>query len=68
MVNPLAKPTSDHVPCVVSIGTLIPKAKTFCFENYWIRLPRFLDVVKSNWDTHCPGDGAKCISAKLKRL
>jgi hypothetical protein len=53
---------------VVSIGTSIPKAKVFRFENYWIRLPGFLDIVKNIWDIQCPGDGAKCISAKLKRL
>jgi endonuclease/exonuclease/phosphatase family metal-dependent hydrolase len=34
LVNPLARPTSDHVPCVVSIGTSIPKAKVSCFENH----------------------------------
>jgi hypothetical protein len=48
MVNPLARPTSDHVPCVVSIGTSIPKAKVFRFENYWIKLPGFLDIVKKH--------------------
>jgi hypothetical protein len=47
MVNPLARPTSDHVPCVVSIGTSIPKAQVFRFEDYWIRMPGFLDVVKT---------------------
>jgi hypothetical protein len=24
LVNPLARPTSDHIPCMVSIGTTIP--------------------------------------------
>lgn len=68
LVSPLARPTSDHVPCVVSIGTNIPKAKVFRFENHWIRLPGFLDKVKSIWEIHCPGDSAKCLSAKFKRL
>ena len=36
MVHPLAKPTSDHVPCVVSISTSIPKAQVFRFENHWV--------------------------------
>jgi endonuclease/exonuclease/phosphatase family metal-dependent hydrolase len=35
LVFPLVKPTSDHLPCVVSIGTKIPRAKIFRFENYW---------------------------------
>jgi exonuclease III len=43
VVNPLARPTSDHIPLVVSVGTSIPKAKIFRFENHWIRMPaRFL--------------------------
>jgi hypothetical protein len=45
MVFPLAKSTSDHVPCVVSIYTNIPKAQIFKFENIWIEQPIFLDVV-----------------------
>jgi hypothetical protein len=68
LVHPLARPTSDHVPCVISIDSLIPKAKVFCFENHWIRLPGFLDKVKSIWEVYCPGDAAKCLSAKFKRL
>jgi hypothetical protein len=68
VVTSLARPTSDHVPCVVSIGTSIPKAAVFRFENYWTRLPGFLEVVETIWNIHCPGDGAKCLSAKLKLL
>jgi exonuclease III len=33
VVFPLAKKGSDHVPCVVSVDTNIPKAKIFIFEN-----------------------------------
>jgi hypothetical protein len=68
VVHPLAKPTSDHVPCVISVGTMIPKAKVFRFENHWIRLPGFLDKVQSIWDIQCPGDSAKSLSAKFKLL
>ena len=35
---PLAKPISDHTPCVVQISTQIPKAAIFRFENYWLRM------------------------------
>ena len=59
LVHPLARPTSDHVPCVISIGTSIPKANVFRFENYWINMPGFLELVKNIWDIHCPGDSAK---------
>jgi endonuclease/exonuclease/phosphatase family metal-dependent hydrolase len=34
VVHPLAKNTSDHVPCVVKIKTTIPKAKIFRFESH----------------------------------
>jgi hypothetical protein len=33
-VFPLVKSTSDHLPCVVAIGTKIPRAKLYIFENY----------------------------------
>ena len=68
LVTSLARPTSDHVPCVISIGSSIPKAKVFRFENYWIKMPGFLDVVQNIWAIHCHGDTAKCISSKLKLL
>ena len=47
LVNPLARPTSDHVPCVISIGTDIPKAQIFRFENHWIHMPGFMEVVRT---------------------
>jgi endonuclease/exonuclease/phosphatase family metal-dependent hydrolase len=36
LMLPLAKTTSDHVPCVIQIGTNIPKAKVFRFETHWV--------------------------------
>jgi hypothetical protein len=41
----LARTTSDHTPYVVQIGTMIPKAQIFQFENYWVDQPGFLEVV-----------------------
>jgi endonuclease/exonuclease/phosphatase family metal-dependent hydrolase len=46
LVNPLARPISDHVPCVISINTTIPKAQIFRFENHWVRLPGFMMWLK----------------------
>jgi hypothetical protein len=68
IVNPLARPTSDHVPCVISIATSIPKPQVFCFENHWIKMPGFMDTVKRIWNIHCHGDSAKIISSKFKLL
>jgi hypothetical protein len=68
LVNPLARPTSDHVPCVISIDTYIPKAQVFRFENHWIKMPGFMEIVQQIWAINCPGDSAKCISSKFKLL
>ena len=68
VVNLLARPTSDHTPCVVSIGTDIPKAQVFRFENHWIHMPGFMEVVQSIWMIHCPRDAAKSLSTKFKLL
>lgn len=34
LLIPMAKPTSDHIPCTTQIGTTIPKAQIFRFENF----------------------------------
>ena len=34
LVLPLARITSDHIPCKVVIGTSIPKINIFRFENF----------------------------------
>ena len=48
-VLPLARTAYDHVPCVVSIKTSIPKSNLFRFESYWINLDGFMDCVESSW-------------------
>ena len=35
VVLPLAKITSDHIPCKINIGTSIPKSNIFRFDNFW---------------------------------
>jgi len=45
-VLPLAKITSDHLPCQISIGTKIPKANIFRFENYWAEQHDFIEIVQ----------------------
>lgn len=70
MVTPLARPTSDHVPCRVTIGTKIPRSNVFRFENFWTSHSSFLDTVKLSWEKpigHLAGSVAS-ISAKFKRL
>ena len=70
LVTPLARPTSDHVPCKISIGTKIPRANVFQFENYWTSHKGFLDTVKSSWvkPVARQNNYVSVISAKFKRL
>lgn len=66
---PLAKTTSDHVPVMIKIGTNIPRATIFRFENFWLEHPDFKEVVKNIWEQHIQEkDSAKIIAAKFKRL
>jgi hypothetical protein len=42
LVLPLAKPVSDHVPCVVNIDTVRAHANIFHFENCWVEHKGFM--------------------------
>lgn len=65
----LARITSDHIPCVIKIGTCIPRSKVFRFENFWLQQSQFKEVVKNIWDQQVAETNiAKIISAKFKRL
>jgi hypothetical protein len=70
MVLPLAKTTSDHLPCKIQIGTNIPKANIFRFENYWLSHPSCFELINNAWSTPTIGtlDSARTISAKFKLL
>ena len=46
---PLTRTTSNHVPCVVSTKTSIPKSNLFRFGNFWLELERFMDCVELSW-------------------
>lgn len=59
----------DHAPCIVQIGTSIPKSNIFIFENYWLKIPGFQDTVKSIWEQEVQANtSAKRITTKFKRL
>jgi hypothetical protein len=70
VVIPLAKTTSDHLPCKIQIGTNIPKANIFRFENFWLSHPDCFELIKNAWSTPTIGylDSARTISAKFKLL
>jgi hypothetical protein len=75
LVLPRARTGSDHVPCVVNIDTNIPKARIFCFDNYWVDLPGFMECVSSSWSKPSPkkyssavlADKLKCLRYDLKK-
>jgi exonuclease III len=46
-VLPLAKITSDHIPCKISIGTSIPRSNIFRFQNFWCEHEGFAEIVQN---------------------
>jgi hypothetical protein len=68
LVLPLAKITSDHIPCKISIGTDIPKSNIFRFENFWPEYPGFLDSVNLGWEQQVRNNrsSATILASKLK--
>jgi hypothetical protein len=69
LVSTLAKPTSDHVPCLVSIDTVIPKAHLFRFEIFWVHQKGFFECVKEVWGRPISSvSSAAILAKKLKTL
>lgn len=64
----LSKPTSDHIPCVIKVGTKISKAHIFRFENFWIQMSDFISTVELHWNsTAFFRNSAKNLSKKFKQ-
>lgn len=73
MVTTLTMETSDHVPCLISVDTMIPKGGTFKFENYLMEHEHFLDVVNHAWmvssnSTDRYGKGDSATFKNLRRV
>ena len=69
MVLPLGKPVYDHILCVVTIESKIPKSKLSRFENYWVNHVGLFDVVAGSWSKTCHApNSAALICKKLKTL
>jgi exonuclease III len=51
VAHSLAMTTSNHVPCVITIETTMPKSNIFIFENNWLEMEGFLPLVELTW-TH----------------
>jgi hypothetical protein len=66
-VYPVVKPTSELLPCVIAIGTKIPRAYVFRFENYWLQHSDFKQIVQNAWNIPVGhSDSAKRMNAKFK--
>ncbi|KAG8065839.1 hypothetical protein GUJ93_ZPchr0004g39316 [Zizania palustris] len=60
---------SDHVPCIIQIGSNIHRSHIFRFENIWTALPGFLESVKHSWDQEVQhSNPAQRIATKFSRL
>ena len=69
LARPLAKVTSDHVPIHIQIGSDIPKASIFRFENYWFEFDGFYETVVQCWNrNHQLNNSAKDVSTRFKCL
>ena len=54
---------------MIKIGTAIPKARVFRFENYWLPQSDFKQVVPNAWNIPMGHlDPAKFLNAKFKNL
>jgi hypothetical protein len=63
----MSRDISDHVPCLVSFKSRIPKPKLFWFENFWLELDGFMNLFQTTWNgiPSIP-DKAKNLTAKFK--
>jgi hypothetical protein len=63
----LPRDISDHVPCLVSFKSKIPKPKIFRFENFWLQFEGFMSVFQNTWIGQ-PNliDKAKNLTTKFK--
>lgn len=68
-IQALSRPISNHTPYVINIGTKIPKAVTFRFENHWVEHEDFLKVVELHWN-NAPffANSARNLSQMLKQV
>ena len=69
MAHPLSRIGSDHTPISIQVGTSIPKAQLFRFENHWLEFDGFYDTVNTLWNSSpYISDTALAINFKFKHL
>lgn len=65
-VQALSSSLSDHCPLVICNSQQHPRPALFCFEQFWLRIPVFKDVVKEAWSQ--PGTGSNGMMILHNRL
>jgi hypothetical protein len=66
-LSSLHRPTSDHVPLLITASTTIPRASCFHFENAWLLDPLFLPTTLPAWTMpDVVDDVAGDLAARLK--
>jgi hypothetical protein len=69
MMIHMARTVSDHTPCMVKIGTVIPKTKIFRFECFWTEQPGFKEVVQDVWNSEVMySNSATKVTTKFKLM
>jgi hypothetical protein len=66
-VKTLPRDISDHVPCLISFKSKVPKPKICRFENFWMHFKGFMSVFQNTWlgQQNLP-DKAKNLTTKFK--
>ena len=69
LAYPLARVSSDHIPIHIQVGSDIPKASIFRFENYWMEFDGFYETVLQCWNRNQSlPNSANDITARFKCL
>lgn len=64
---PLSSSISDHCPLLLTCSSVRPKARCFRFENFWVKLPGFMDVVKAAWKEEVSANDPMVILQRMAK-